>query len=318
MKKMSSEDNPWESMPRSSQRRVSSDMPHDVYWMTDTEGKYGFCLKIPNSFDDGLSIPNLKGISTLKRNSAEGFGELFLILNDKDDWEIFNVLCNDLINTALQCGIDEEIIDAVEIRLRRWHLLLKRERQKELTLEVQMGLFSELLCLRDSIAPRVGIKQASISWVGPNFDKQDFLLENSAVEVKSYRTSRGPVVEISSAKQLSSEKESLYLLTYGLTNSDTGSTVEDLAKSISAMLSAESAGALDAFESKLMSYGYIPEMVKEPLIKFKLDRNRAYVITDDFPKINPQDLKAQIISVNYSIDLTLCAEFEVEFNSITF
>lgn len=315
---MISENNPWAGMPKSTQRRVSSDIPHDIFWVTDKEGKYGFCLKIPNSFDDGLSIPNLKGVSSLKRNSLEGSGELFLILNDSDDWEIFSVLCSDLVNTAMQCGIDEEIIDAVEIRLRRWHLLLKQERQRNLTIEVQMGLFSELICLRDTIAPKVGIKQAAISWVGPNFDKQDFLLENSAVEVKSYRTSRGPVVEISSAKQLSSEKESLYLLTYGLTNSDEGLTIEDIAKSISSMLSAESADAVDAFESKLMNCGFIPEMLKEPLIKFKLDRNRAYQVTEDFPKINASDLKVQIVSVNYSIDLTLCAEFEIELDSISF
>ena len=315
---MMSNQNPWQQMPESTQRRVDAEISHDMFWMVDPQGRYGFYLKTPKSFDDGISIPNLKGITAVKRTSPEGEGELFLILNDKDDWEIFQVLCNDLINTATQCGIDEEIIDAVEIRLRRWHLLLKQERQRNLTIEVQMGLFSELICLRDTIAPKVGIKQAAISWVGPNFDKQDFLMENSAVEVKSYRTSRGPIVEISSAKQLTSEKESLYLLTYGLTNSDEGLTIEDIAKSISAMLSAESAGAVDAFESKLMNCGYIPELIREPLIKFKLDRNRSYQVTEDFPKINASDLKVQIVSVNYSIDLTLCAEFEIKLDSISF
>ncbi len=157
---------------------------------------------------------SLKGISVLKRNSPEGFGELFLILNDHDDWELFKILCDDLTAAAVQCGADEEIIDAAEIRLRRWHLLLKREIRRELTVEVQMGLFSELLCLRDLVAPMTGIKQAADSWVGPLSDKQDFLLENSAAEVKSYRTSRGPVVEISSVQQLNSEKESLFLITY--------------------------------------------------------------------------------------------------------
>lgn len=314
---MTSSENPWNQMPDSTQRRVDADISHDMYWIADYQGRYGFYLRTPKSFDDGISIPSLRGITAVKRTSPEGYGELFLILNDKDDWEIFKILCNDLINTALQCGIDEEIIDAVEIRLRRWHLLLKRERQKELTLEIQMGLFSELLCLRDSIAPKIGIKQAADSWVGPNFDKQDFLLENSAAEVKSYRTSRGPIVEISSAKQLSSEKDSLYLITYGLTNSETGLTIKDVAESISAILSAQSSQDLDAFENKLMNYGYIPEILKEPLVKFKVDKIRAYLVTNDFPKINPQDLKSQIVSVKYSIDLTLCAEFEIEFDSIS-
>lgn len=309
-------ENPWHEMPESTQRRVDAEMPHDMFWITDTQGRCGFYLKKPNSFDDGLSIPNLKGISVLKRNSPEGFGELFLVLADNDDWELFKVLCDDLVNTALQCGKDEEMIDAVEIRLRRWHLLLKRERQRELTMEVQMGLFSELTCLKELLAPKVGIKQAAASWVGANFDKQDFLLENCALEIKSYRTSKGPTVEISSVQQLNSEKESLFLVTYGLTTHESGASIAEISKSISAMLSAESAEALDLFESKLMNCGYIPEMLKEPLIKFKIDKNRAYAVTQEFPKIDPTALHRQIVSVKYSIDLTQCAEFEIELSSI--
>lgn len=315
---MTSSENPWNLMPENTQRRVDADITHDMYWVTDAQGRFGFHLKTPKSFDDGISIPNLKGILTVKRTSPEGFGELFLILNDKDDWEIFKVLCGDLINTALQCGADEEIIDAVEIRLRRWHLLLKRERQRELTLEVQMGLFSELICLKDLIAPKMGIRQAAASWVGADFDKQDFLLDNSAAEVKSYRTSKGPIVEISSIRQLSSEKESLYLLTCGLTNSEGGLSIKNVSEIISAMLSAESAQAADAFENKLMNYGYIPELHEKHLIKFKLDRLRAYSVADGFPRIDPKNVKSQIISVKYTIDLTPCAEFEVEVDSIVF
>lgn len=308
--------NPWNQMPESTQRRVDAEIPHDMFWVTDSSGGYGFYLKTPNSFDDGISIPSLKGIRPIKRTSPEGEGELFLILNDKDDWEIFYVLCNDLINTALHCGIDEEIIDAVEIRLRRWHLLLKQERQRELTIEVQMGLFSELTCLKELIAPKVGIKQAAVSWVGANFDKQDFLLENCALEVKSYRTSKGPTVEISSAQQLSSEKESLYLVTCGLTTHENGLSVADVSKSISEILSAESADALESFERKLMNCGYIPEMLKEPLTKFKLDKTKAYAVTEEFPKITAEHIRSQIVSVKYSIDLTQCREFEVDLDSI--
>lgn len=313
---MNSKENPWNGMPESTQRRVDAEMPHDMFWITDTQGRYGFYLKTSSSFDDRISIPNLKGISAVKRNAPEGFGELFLILNDKDDWEIFKVLCSDLISNALQCGADEEMIDAVEIRLRRWHLLLKGERQRELTVQVQMGLFSELTCLKELIAPKIGIKQAAISWVGADFDKQDFLLENCALEVKSYRTSKGPTVEISSAQQLSSEKEALYLVTYGLTNHENGMSIADVSESISAMLSAESVEALNSFERKLMNCGYIPEMLKEPLTKFKLDKTKAYAVTEEFPKITAEHIRSQIVLVKYSIDLTQCREFEVDLDSI--
>ena len=72
------------------------------------------------------------------------------------------------------------------------------------------------------------------------------------------------------------------------------------------------------FENKLAQYGYIPELIKEPLIKFIADKSRAYAVTDEFPKIDPVNIHTQIISVKYSIDLSRCAEFETDLNSLNF
>lgn len=308
--------NPWQDMQNNSQRRISAEAVSDIFWIVNSNDQYGFYLKTGKPFDDAGLITTLKGISAVKQNTDAGNGELYLFLNDKDDWEIFKVLCEDLASTAVQCGADEDLIDAVEIRLRRWQLLLKREMQRGLTLEIQMGLFSELMCLREIIAPAAGFRQAVSSWVGPAYDKQDFLLANSAVEVKSYRTSKGPSVEISSVQQLSSEKEILYLVTYGLTISEKGMSVEDLARSIEAVLKTEPVQASELFETKLMKYGYAPELIKEPLIKFKADKIRAYEVKNDFPKIEPQNIKSQIISVEYVIDLNQCAGYQIKPESL--
>ena len=243
---------------------------------------------------------------------------MFLVLNNRDDWQIFKVLCDDLIAEALRCSNDEEMISVAEARLKRWQRLLKQELHRELTTEVQMGLFSELLCLKDIIAPKIRIEQSVNSWVGPDLDKQDFLMDRSAVEVKSYRTSKGNIASISSIHQLCSDKESLFLITYGLTPSENGLSVEDIAESIRKLLIMQSDEILDLFESKLAQYGYIPELIKEPLIKFIIDKNRAYSVTDEFPKIDSKDIHSQILSVKYSIDLSKCTDFEVNLTSVNF
>ncbi len=281
-------------------------------------GEYGFYIQTAKAFDDTKWTINLKGISVLKRNSEDERGELFLVLNNKDDWQIFKVLCDDLIAEALRCGSDEKMISAVETRLKRWQRLLKQELHRELTTEVQMGLFSELLCLRDVVAPKIGIEQAVHSWVGPDLDKQDFLMDKSAVEVKSYRTSKGAVASISSAQQLSSDKEFLFLIAYGLTPTENGLSIEDIAESVKDLLKTSPNEIFDLFESKLAQYGYIPELIKEPLLKFITDKSRAYAVTDEFPKIDSKDIHSQIISVKYSIDLSRCAEFETDLNSVSF
>lgn len=303
--------NPWENMVESSRRRVDSETLHNLFWITDLQGNYGFYLKRNRRFESTETTAKLKGISIIKRNSQDDIGELFLILKNKEDWQIFYALCEDLVAVAHRYDSEDQMLSAVEVRLKRWQQLLKQDRSQEMTLEKQMGLFTELLCLKDIIAPKVGFRQAVFSWVGPEFDKQDFLIDNAIIEVKSYRTSKGAVVHVSSLYQLHSEKEPLFLVSYGLTRSNDGLSIEDIAQEIKKLLYEKAPDAVDAFDTKLMEYGYIPEIIKEPLYQFIVDKRRAFLVSDEFPKIFPSDIKSQIVSVNYSIDLSGCTEYEV-------
>lgn len=304
--------NPWLNMENSSQRRVDSDMSHNVFWITDLKANYGFCIQAKNSTPFTENEINLKGISIIKR-TREDVVELFLILNDKVNWQIFHILCNDLIEVAKRFDTDEKMISATETRLKRWQQLLKQDRNRDFTVERQMGLFSELICLKDVISPKVGVSQAIVSWVGPEYDKQDFLLDDLVIEVKSYKTSKGELINISSKDQLYTEKDMFYLITYALTISENGSSVRDVIDDIKELLmSEESYTKMEMFENKLMDYGYIPEIIKEPLQKFILDKQKIFHISDSFPRILPQEVKHQIVSVNYTINLSECKEFEIK------
>lgn len=308
--------NPWLNMKESARRRVESVSTHNIFWVTDLEGKYGFCLQSKNLFESIKPPANLNGVSILKRNSTYNYGELFLILNSKEDWQIFHSLCEDLISITYKYDNDEAMINAVEVRLKRWQQLLKQDRNQNMTLERQMGLFTELLCIKDIIAPKIGISQAVTAWVGADFDKQDFLLDNAIIEVKSYRTTKSPIINISSLQQLHSDKEPIYLVTYSLMQSDNGTSADSLVREINKLLETEPEDVLNLFDNKLLEYGYIPEIVKTPFFKFIVDKTKAYYVSDDFPKILPEHVKNQIIKVKYSIDLIQCKEFEIEIDSI--
>ncbi len=308
--------NPWLNMKESARRRVESVSTHNIFWVTDLEGKYGFCLQSKNLFESIKPPANLNGVSILKRNSTYNYGELFLILNSKEDWQIFHSLCEDLISITYKYDNDEAMINAVEVRLKRWQQLLKQDRNQNMTLERQMGLFTELLCIKDIIAPKIGISQAVTAWVGADFDKQDFLLDNAIIEVKSYRTTKSPIINISSLQQLHSDKEPIYLVTYSLMQSDNGTSADSLVGEINKLLETEPEDVLNLFDNKLLEYGYIPEIVKTPFFKFIVDKTKAYYVSDDFPKILPEHVKNQIIKVKYSIDLIQCKEFEIEIDSI--
>lgn len=308
--------NPWAAMSVSSQRRIDFETQHNLFWVKDFNGNYGFCLQSKNGFTIDENTIKLRGISVLKRNTNKNIVELFLILNKQEEWEIFLALCEDLVTATKKYDSDIKMITAVENRLNRWQQLLKQERNQELTIEKQMGLFSELLCLWDFVAKKAGIKQAISSWGGPESDKQDFLLDDAVIEVKSHRTSKGDFAHISSYQQLNSEKDPLYLFSYALTSSENGLSIEDISRSIRELLIGESIETIDLFERKLIEYGFIPELIKEPLQKFILDKLKVFYVSETFPKISIKDIKPQIATVKYIIDLSQCNEFEVEIGSL--
>ncbi len=307
---MTTESNPWQDMPESTQRRIKTDICFDLYWITDLEGKYGFLLQSKDLFDDVKLPINLKGIELLKRNSSHGYGELFLVLNNKEDWQIFYVLCNDLVSIADSCTNDKAMISNVEVRLKRWQQLLKFNRDITINLQKQMGLFTELLCLKDIVAPKYGIEQAIVSWVGADSDKQDFLLDEAIIEVKSYKTSKGQVAHISSIKQLISDKAPLFLLTYGMTETENGRSIADIVEEINIQLISKSNEVKNNFENKLLDYGYMPEIIKTKLHKFIIDKSRVFLTSGEFPKIQPSSVVHGVMDVKYTIDLLECSDFE--------
>ncbi len=307
--------NPWAGMPPNNQRRIEQMTERNLFWMTDIEGSYGFYIHASTPFGPDAAKLSLTGITIAKRTSENG-SDFFLVLSRNEDWPIFASLCRDLISMAVQCNTEEAMIVAVESRLLKWQRLLKSV-SRPLSIEAQMGLFAELLFLRDILAKRSGLSRAISQWKGPESDKQDFVSDSSVAEVKSYSSSKGPTVLISSLQQLHSEKTEFYLVAYGLSASSAGLTVGDLAEQIFKLLDAD-INARDLFETKLGQYGYIPDIPQSDLEKFVSDSARAYKVLGDFPRLSPAEVAPEITTVKYAIDLSRCSRFEVQVESIEF
>lgn len=307
---------PWHEMPPNSQRRVSEINVHGLFWLKDMSGRYGFYVKLNFSNHKTQSYANdLKGISITRRNTNEK-SELILFLEHPDEYlDIFYALCKDLADVVSKEKNEACLIDIIEQRIIKWHQFLKLRNRHEFGLETQMGLFGELQCMIEFVIPKVGIKDAIFAWVGPDFDKQDFLLSDKVLEVKTYRTSKAPIINISSAYQLYSEKDPLFLLAYGISQSENGKTIVDLIVDISQYLKKEAYEVQNLFESKLLEYGYFPsEQYK--IYSFIVDIVHAYEINLDFPKITPIQLHNDILQVKYKIDLLKCKQFEVKLNNL--
>ncbi len=307
--------NPWLKMLPDSVRRVDSKIAHNLFWMLDQAENYGFYLKTAKDFKSTEIDIRLRGITLIKRN-YENCGELFLILNRQNDWELFFSVCKDIISICATYSTNEEMVVAVENRLKRWQAFLMQNTEVSLSLIMQMGLFAELMFLIDILIPKRGASAAIIAWGGPESDRQDFSLTDIAIEIKSYKTSRSPKVSISSTHQLFTDTKPLFLIAYGLTEAENGQSIADLINELDLLISSESISIIQLFERKLIEFGYMPGMTYDVMYKFAVDSLRGFIVEKDFPRILPHQTSREIIAVNYTIDLQLCTRFEIDVNNI--
>lgn len=308
---MMKSENPWKNMDRLTQRRANPTTPHNIFWIRDTDGKYGFWISAASVANFKEEAIKLKGITITKSLKSDG-GDLFLLLESNEDWEVFRSLCEDLIRVTVKYTDEEKMMSVIDVRLKKWQQMLKSAGRKTLTVEQQMGLLGELLCLKEILVPALGVTGAVQSWTGPELDKQDFLLDDTVIEVKSSKTSRGEFAMISSLGQLSSNKDKFFLVFYNLSPSSNGVTLEEYINDMKSELFYDAPSILEAFESKLIQYGYIAELNPE-LESFQVDKRKTFQVSESFPRLIPSQVDQRIVTVNYQLDLSRLAAFEVEY-----
>jgi hypothetical protein len=313
VKMLSMKINPWINLDPLSMIRVKEtiNFNYNAFWIVDALNQYGLMIQFDKDFIPPKRAIKLNGIQ-IQLDHTSAPNKLILLLKDMKDWEIFLILCNDLINEMKEQN--EEIIVNVLKRLERWQKLLQKTNSRILSKEEQMGLYSELKVLRDHIIPKYGCADGIHSWVGALGDKQDFLLENLAIEIKSYRMSSSKAIWISSKEQLNSDKNPLYLFACALNEGESGETIADLVQSIAGQIEVE--GLLNEFIEKVERYGYIREIHKDTLSKFGLEQVAGYEVREGFPRISLHQVSPWIKEVKYSIDLTGCSDFKVDMNAI--
>lgn len=297
--------NPWGNMVPGTQRRVEYDTSYDYFWIYDYERRYGFFLNLEIQEQVTTDIM-LRGIDIKIEKTPDNCIEFYLALEENEDWEIFYALCFDLIFVMDAHESGKVKISKLLERLDKWKNLLANKHQLNISKEQQMGIFSELLCLNNIIALKVGYGAAIDAWVGIERDKQDFNLEKCVVEVKSHITTKGNVANISSLHQLTSEKDKLFLVSYGLTVNENGRTIDDLFDEIVAKLTSKEHETL---MMKLFISGWVPHHEKLMKDKFIMDSEKVYEVNERFPRISSNDIDQRLIEVKYKIDLSQCDEF---------
>lgn len=299
----------------SSSRRADFDTPFNFHWILDDNGRMGLRINFPVIPENADDIGKIKGINIVKRHYADTEDELFLIISNKEDREIFYSLCVDLLNASRTVVAGTDLYRNVIKRLSHWQRFLSQGVSITLTEPVQMGLYAELSYLIH-LTEKFGPEIALTSWVGPDFDKQDFSLESYLVEVKSFISSKGPIIKISSMHQLIYDIKPLYLLSYGISRSRIGNSIIELISQMRDLIAGLPEEFSRSFDNKLGLNNYFEGITEAPFVKFQTDQIKVYKVDDAFPKILPPDISEKIVSVQYEIDLSKCSEFERNRNLI--
>lgn len=310
---MTNMENPWLTLDIASTRRIDFKIKYDFFWIIDEKGRFGLSISLKQLIRLPENAPKLKGIEIVAKNYSLGTSEIFLILNNNIEWQIFLSLCKDLFENSSSCTNEDSFLSFVIGRLLKWQKFLSQNNSCSMTEQQQMGLITELLTLKDFILPNCSIHESMISWVGSEFDKQDFSLRNFFIEVKSFISSKGNTVRISSLQQLDNKIKPLYLLTFGITRVEEQIiNIPILVNTLKSQIELDPI-SLDLFKDKLVQYGYMEGLTVPPFYSYSVNNIKCYLVSDDFPKILSNQVKPEITAAEYSIDLSRCSQFQSEF-----
>lgn len=312
--------NPWQriKIPQKdvSALRIDADHPLDLYWAKDHMGRYLLVYEYPSNSNVIIkNPPSLEGIETIANRPSEEISRLILILKEKDNWELFYSLCQDLLRATITSKTPETASGIILTRLRRWQKFLKSERPDILPEEKIKGLIGELLFIRNQLIPKYGCTDAIKFWQGPEGSPQDFNINQIAVEVKCQMGGSIPSVKISSADQLHTQLQDLFLYVVTMGKSDLENSksinLNQLVVQLESILNRESSASINRFEDLLIEAGYIFSE-KYDDYNYVVSASQIFKVVDNFPRIIPPDLKPGITKINYNISLADCAPYEIE------
>ncbi|MCH4296330.1 PD-(D/E)XK motif protein [Shewanella sp. 3B26] len=294
-------------------RQVAANTAVPCFWGRDTSGSCLFVVELEGDLSTQYrkSAVIVNGVNVDFRTGFQGLQHLVLSLEKQVDRDLFERLCRGLI-LALEKAADSASSLAVSMdHIRRWKVFFSGCVQRLTANEVR-GLYSEIVFLMELIDRGRAVNTAVESWLGPERSHQDFMFGNTAVEVKSLSGSERNSIRISSEDQLETLKEELFLRIYRLSNladAEGACSLNEIIRAARSRLSDNE--AIEAFDLKLVAYGYAPlPDYDEP--RFVVSDLCTYRVRDGFPRIIRSQLTSGIDQVAYDIKLETIAQFKCD------
>lgn len=292
------------------QKKISVDSCIEVFFGYSFEGN----LRL--SFLSKITPPTIESTTILNvvqgRETADTYWTSFDLLNS-DLKEAYFSFCENLIDSIVGCSDETLALNILKRRFITWKKLFQKASERDISKEKLMGIFGELVVLKDIISPKYGINTAIQSWGGPDLQSKDFTINGTWYEVKTIGANSDSI-HISSVTQLSSDKPGHLIVVCAETVSpEFGgkySATIDVIKEILLLVSDESVE--NALIRKIQNLG-IDIFGKETAIKFDVKSITSYTVSESFPRITERNVPfPEITDINYTISRAAIGRFAEE------
>ena len=253
-------------------------------------------------------LPNLKGIE-LRVDHFENETRLVCTLTDEEILDKFAVIAKDV---AFVCGELEtsKIFQMFMGRIESWADFLKPSR-KGLSYSEWIGFWGEMYVLSNLIIPQHPIADAINFWIGPLQQKQDFTLNDMALEIKTTVSGEPNEIQISSLDQLHKITPKLYLMHLHInkSNDQLALSLQDMYEKVISICE-EDTGLKNEFINKISSlYGRASQDQLEE--KFNFLGLESYDVNDHFPSLTKLNAPSSVTKARYSLDPSQLSGFQL-------
>lgn len=296
-------------------RKIAAASAIPLFWGRDMSGRCLTIVELVGDFADEFrrGAVELHGINVdLRDGDARHQQRLVLTLDRNIDQDLFFGFSQTLINALEPATTSDEALALTLVHIRRWRAFLAGRKSRRFSDEEVRGLWAELQYMRALYADRLTAPAAVNAWTGADMRQQDFIFDNTAVEVKSLLGRDRNTVRISSEDQLATVVDDLFLVIHRLTVAPEGSGALSL-NALIEVIEAElgDADALEEFSLKLADFGYLP-IPAYATPEFVVAGRQTYRVEGGFPRLVRAELPDGVARVSYEIELEAMKEFEAD------
>jgi hypothetical protein len=292
----------WDSIKFKDGGFLQIDTEHPLEWHIGYQSISQKTLLLISGIEIG-TIESSKSMSVVRRRREDSRWSLTFELLRNEQQGVFAIFCCDMIEYSRLADSEREALKLVISRYKQWSKLLESQKSGLMDEAMRKGLLGELLFLEKQLDKMLSYHIAVQGWAGADSADQDFMYPDGWYEVKSIVAS-ATSVSISSIQQLDClEEGELVVMRIDKTAPDRSGAISlnDVGQRLKSKLLSDEA-ALDLFQAKLTSYGYI-DLQEYAEQKYYYSGKQSYRVDDTFPKLTAQTIPSQITAAHYELNL---------------